>query len=673
MATSQQEQDEHDAQRQSEIGEIEKEQGECSNVEIETTAEQFPNQPYQPDDVSCIQVQTLQNRKLKFQHKWFKDFPWLHCDQSIGGVLCHCCTSASRQNLTQLARCSDEAFVSKGFRNWKKSTEKFRQHEKSTTHKLASENLKFRRIQTDTNVQLDSRLREEQHTARSALLKIITSLQFLAQQGLAIRGKDALDGNFQKLLQLRADDDDNLKRWLTRKTTFTGGDIQNEILQLMGHAVLRDICSDVNKMSTQFGIIIDGTQDIQGNEQESVCVRYVDDSFVVQEEMLGLYQVSSTTGESLSKMLQDALIRLQLPIEHLRAQTYDGASNMSGKYKGCQAEIKKIQPMASYFHCGAHVTHLITSKALQTAPYIRNALGYVQELGNLYNSSGKFKHLYLNLHSADTDNPSPTRLKPICPTRWLTHSAAVKSVLQNFEAVLDALHEAAEDFGTNTSSRASGLHSCLSSGKCILGLFTALPVIQCLEHFNRALQGTDKTVSGMLDAAEVTRRNLLTLRCDQQFREVFEATEQLLIQCNLEPVTLPRKRKLPKRHDDGATQEYTANSAEELCRVDFFKVIDSAISNLKDYFTSTDLILYKDLSDVLLTGSVQPHTIRKYPELTDSLQQQLAFFRNQFSGSSVEDYRKIFLAMVPEVRRMFPQVEQLLRLLLISPASSCVA
>ncbi|XP_033638564.1 uncharacterized protein LOC117299214 [Asterias rubens] len=329
--------------------------------------------------------------------------------------------------------------------------------------------------------------------------------------------------------------------------------------------------------------------------------------------------------------------------------------------------------MASYFHCGAHVTHLITSKTLQTAPYIRNALGYVQELGNLYNSSGKFKHLYLNLHSADTDNPSPTRLKPICPTRWLTHSAAVKSVLQNFEAVLDALHEAAEDFGTNTSSRASGLHSCLSSGKCILGLFTALSVIQCLEHFNRALQGTDKTVSGMLDAAEVTRRNLLTLRCDQQFREVFEATEQLLIQCNLEPVTLPRKRKLPKRHDDGATQEYTANSAEELCRVDFFKVIDSAISNLKDYFTSTDLILYKDLSDVLLTGSVQPHTIRKYPELTDSLQQQLAFFRNQFSGSSVEDYRNIFLAMVPEVRIMFPQVEQLLRLLLVSPASSCVA
>ena len=108
--------------------------------------------------------------------------------------------------------------------------------------------------------------------------------------------------------------------------------------------------------------------------------------------------------------MQDAMIRLQLPIDHLRAQTYDGASNMSGKYKG-------VQLLAMYVHCGAHVTNLITAKAIQCAPYIRDALGHVQELGNLYNSSGKFKHLYLNLHADDVDSPSPTRLKPICPTR----------------------------------------------------------------------------------------------------------------------------------------------------------------------------------------------------------------------------------------------------------------
>ena len=165
------------------------------------------------------------------------------------------------------------------------------------------------------------------------------------------------------LLQLRAEDDVNLKTWLSRKTTFTSGEIQNEILQLMSHAILRNICSNVNEMSTHFGLVTDGTQDIQGNEQESVCVRYVTDSFDVQEDLIGLYQVSSTTGVSLCKMLQDVLIRCQLPIEHLRAQTYDGASNMSGKYKGCQAQLKKTptagQLCSLWSSC--HPTHYIQS------------------------------------------------------------------------------------------------------------------------------------------------------------------------------------------------------------------------------------------------------------------------------------------------------------------------
>ena len=36
----------------------------------------------------------------------------------------------------------------------------------------------------------------------------------------------------------------------------------------------------------------------------------------------------------------------QLPISALRGQTYDGASNMSGQHKGCQALICEKQPLA---------------------------------------------------------------------------------------------------------------------------------------------------------------------------------------------------------------------------------------------------------------------------------------------------------------------------------------
>ena len=182
----------------------------------------------------------------------------------------------------------------------------------------------------------------------------------------------------------------------------------------MSRTIIKDICNEVNNKSAKFGLVVDGTQDIQGNEQESVCIRHVMDSFSVQD---GLHQVPSMTGVSLSRMLQDVLIRCQLPIGNIRAQTYDGASNISRKFKVCQAEIKKLQPLALYVHCGARVTQLITSKAVQSAPFIRDTLDHVQELGTLFSQSRKLKHFYLNIHVDDADIPCPTWLKPICLTR----------------------------------------------------------------------------------------------------------------------------------------------------------------------------------------------------------------------------------------------------------------
>ena len=82
------------------------------------------------------------------------------------------------------------------------------------------------------------------------------------------------------------------------------------------------------------------------------------DTFQIKEEFLGLYDIESTSGLSISAMILDVLIRLQLPIENLRSQTYDEAANMAVEFHGCQAEIKKHQPLARFVNCGAHVTQL---------------------------------------------------------------------------------------------------------------------------------------------------------------------------------------------------------------------------------------------------------------------------------------------------------------------------
>jgi len=35
----------------------------------------------------------------------------------------------------------------------------------------------------------------------------------------------------------------------------------------------------------------------------------------------------------------------------MRGQGYDGTSNMNGKYRGVQARVKELYPLAMYTHC----------------------------------------------------------------------------------------------------------------------------------------------------------------------------------------------------------------------------------------------------------------------------------------------------------------------------------
>ena len=261
----------------------------------------------------------------------------------------------------------------------------------------------------------------------------------------------------------------------------------------------------------------------------------------------------------------------------------------------------------------------------------------------------------------------------MCPTCWLTRFASVKSALDNYNSALEALQKAAANFGSVTASPANGIHCCLSTGKCVLGLYASLPVLQALENLNKALQGSQVTVSGMLAAVERTNNIIQSLRTEQKFKEVFETAQEKIEECQLEPVCFPRNRKMPKRLDEGS-QGHSHISAVSYYGAEFYKVIDSVSQYLNEYFTSSDITEYRDLSDVLLSGSYNADIIKKYPEVSNSLRQKLEFFHSQFSqASSVEDYIKIFVNIVPEVRRLFAQVERLPRLLLISPASSCEA
>ena len=180
----------------------------------------LPPDPYQLD-VADIPFQTVKGKNLQFQQKWFEKYTWLHFDTASGRVLCHICATAKQDNLLDLAKRANDSFLSKAFKNWKKGIEKFDAHERSNTYRLALSNNLQKKKGDSVLIQINCSFLLEQKQARTALLKIISSSKYLAGQGLAIQGSNSDDGNFNELLNLRAEDISGLHSWLARKHSCT--------------------------------------------------------------------------------------------------------------------------------------------------------------------------------------------------------------------------------------------------------------------------------------------------------------------------------------------------------------------------------------------------------------------------------------------------------------------
>jgi hypothetical protein len=99
-------------------------------------------------------------------------------------------------------------------------------------------------------------------------------------------------------------------------------------LTLLANAVLRDISSEIiDAQPLMFSVMVDGTRDISGIEQESVCIRYVTKDLAIHEDFIGFHEAIQTTGGAISNIVRDVLLRMELPLQCLRGQTYDKMKN----------------------------------------------------------------------------------------------------------------------------------------------------------------------------------------------------------------------------------------------------------------------------------------------------------------------------------------------------------
>jgi len=402
--------------------------------------------------------------KRSFQVEWFKKWPWLHYREDDDTVFCHTCVKAFKE-LNMRIRNAEDAFISRGFSNWKLATSVFRQHEVTNCHKEAVEKIVTLPATTsDIGEMLCKAHSQEKYENRPVLLKILSNLRFLARQACAIRGDgDEADSNFMQLFKLRGEDNPKIYEWMLKRTDkYTSHDMQNDMLKAMAQMVLIKITYKLHN-ATFFSIMADETTDGSNREQVVIVLRYVDDSdFSVHEEFIGLYSVPSIDSDTLVSILKDTLLRLNLPLSKVRGQCYDGASNMSGIKNGVATQICKEEPRAVYTHCYGHSLNLAAADAIKKSKVIKFALATTHEVTKLIKYSPRRDSLFQNLKSELS--PDTPGILVLCPTRWTVRANSLASILSNYTVLQELWNELCDIVkDTETIARINGVASQMKS------------------------------------------------------------------------------------------------------------------------------------------------------------------------------------------------------------------
>ena len=73
-----------------------------------------------------------------------------------------------------------------------------------------------------------------------------------------------------------------------------------------------------------------------------------------------------------------------IDVANIRGQSYDNASNMSGCYKGMQAQISSINHLAHYIPCAAHSLNLVGVCAVESCIGTVSLFALIQKLYNFF-------------------------------------------------------------------------------------------------------------------------------------------------------------------------------------------------------------------------------------------------------------------------------------------------
>jgi len=612
-----------------------------------------------------------------FQPQWFKRWPWLHYKEEGDLAFCFTCMTAFRNKHLHAVSNKEQSFISTGFSNWKDASKKFSKHQDSHCHKEA-----VLKTTATVNVSeiLSSALAKEHLERRKCFLKVLSSVRFLSRQGLALRGDgDESDSNFMQLINLRSEDDERILDWVKKKTDkYTSPEMQNEMIKVMGLSILRKIASNIRN-SPFYTIMVDETADMANIEQVVVCLRWVNEIFEVHEEFVGLYQVEAIHSEKIFEVITDVMLRLNLCMSKIRGQCYDGASVMTGVKSGVVARLNAAEPRAVFTHCYGHALNLACADTFRKCKLMQDALDTTHEITKLIKKSPRRDGIFKRLKEEMASDCCGIRV--LCPTRWTVKAEALNSILNNFKVLLELWDESLDVVkDSDMKARIQGVAAQMRKFEFLFGVSLGFLILRHTDNLSKTLQRADMSAAEGQEVVSLTLATLKSVRNDSSFDLFWKRTCTAGEKLDINDPTLPRRRKIPRRLDDGSEQSFP-ETVEQHYRIVYFEALDLIIACVSNRFDQPGYKTYSNVQNLLLKAA-------KCEDYSEELQFVQSFYGSDFDSVLLPTHLEIFSNVFHESRKvsfsdilaffrngssqihLIPQVGKLLMLMLVMPATN---
>ncbi|XP_073061674.1 uncharacterized protein [Primulina eburnea] len=281
-------------------------------------------------------------------------------------------------------------------------------------------------------------------------------------------------------------------------------DIQKQILHMFSVRVKNVIREEI--AASKYCLVIDEARDeSKKQKQMSIVLRY--DNFEIKDAIYSY------------------LSHYNLDIQNIRGQSYDGVSNMRGKFNGLQALILKACKSDFYVYCFAHRLQLALVAAAKNVTRIHQLFGKLTFIVNMVGASCKNNDELKEAHAYDiayliSINELETgrglnqisNLQQAADMRWSSHFRSLSSLIKMFSATCTLLLEVMEDGLPSQRADATSIYDEMNSFDFVFILHLMNEIMEITYILCQTLQSKSQDILSAMELVSSTKKLIQELR-----------------------------------------------------------------------------------------------------------------------------------------------------------------